>query len=71
MRNKCNGVFSDLECVRRSRLIGRLVPGPVAEFRRPYPLFTTETDMQDLIWILMVLGLFAATLAYFRLCDKA
>jgi len=27
--------------------------------------------MQDLIWILMVLGLFAATLAYFRLCDKA
>lgn len=48
------------------------MPGPVAESRRlPGIRCTTETDMQDLMWILMALGLFAATLAYFRLCDKA
>jgi len=27
--------------------------------------------MQDFLWVAAVIGLFAATLAYFRLCDKA
>jgi len=27
--------------------------------------------MEDLIWILVMLGLVAATLAYVRLCDNA
>jgi hypothetical protein len=28
-------------------------------------------EMQDLLWILVMLGLVAATLAYARLCDDA
>jgi hypothetical protein len=28
-------------------------------------------DMQDLFWILVMIGLAAATLAYARLCDHA
>ena len=28
-------------------------------------------DMQDLFWILVMVGLVAATLAYARLCDYA
>jgi hypothetical protein len=28
-------------------------------------------DMQDLFWILVMVGLVAATLAYARLCDHA
>jgi len=27
--------------------------------------------MQDIMWIAITLGLLAATLAYFRLCDQA
>ena len=30
-----------------------------------------ERPMQDLLWILVMLGLVAATLAYVRLCDNA
>jgi hypothetical protein len=30
-----------------------------------------DTDMQDLFWILVMVGLVAATLAYARLCDHA
>jgi hypothetical protein len=29
------------------------------------------TSMQDLFWVLAMLGLLAATLAYVRLCDNA
>jgi hypothetical protein len=33
--------------------------------------FSREGDMQDILWIAVMLGLTAATLAYARLCDKA
>ena len=29
------------------------------------------SSMQDIIWIAITIGLLAATLAYFRLCDQA
>jgi hypothetical protein len=31
----------------------------------------SEHIMQDFLWILVVVGLLAATLAYVRLCDNA
>jgi hypothetical protein len=31
----------------------------------------SEDPMQDLLWIAIMLGLTAATLAYVRLCDNA
>ncbi|HEX7853061.1 MAG TPA: hypothetical protein VF503_05130 [Sphingobium sp.] len=35
------------------------------------PKLAGVTVMQDLIWIGIVLGLLAASLAYIRLCDNA
>jgi len=35
------------------------------------PRYSHEGNMQDLIWIGIMAGLTAATLAYARLCDKA
>jgi len=31
----------------------------------------SSLDMQDLLWIVITLGLLAATFAYARLCDSA
>jgi len=33
--------------------------------------FRSEDSMQDILWIAIMLGLTAATLAYVRLCDNA
>jgi len=35
------------------------------------PRFHREDQMQDIVWIALLLGLLAATLAYVRLCDNA
>jgi hypothetical protein len=35
------------------------------------PRSKTRSDMQDIIWIGVMLGLTAATLAYVRLCGNA
>jgi hypothetical protein len=34
-------------------------------------VFGSEHAMQDFLWILVAVGLLAATLAYVRLCDNA
>jgi hypothetical protein len=35
------------------------------------PRYHREDRMQDIVWIALLLGLLAATLAYVRLCDNA
>jgi hypothetical protein len=54
----CGGTGADLAFERAAHLITRL-------------RFSREGDMQDILWIAVMLGLTAATLAYARLCDKA
>jgi len=65
-QNICNGPAYRLECVRRGALIARIRQRPTAA-----RLFGSEPIMQDFLWLLVAVGLLAATLAYVRLCDHA
>lgn len=56
------GAATALESQRRAGL-SRPHCGPVA--------IAKGTSVQDVIWLLVLAGLVAATLAYVRLCDRA
>ena len=65
-QNIWNGPASGLECVWRGALIASVRPRLIAARR-----FRWEPIMQDFLWLLVAVGLLAATLAYVRLCDHA
>lgn len=65
-QNIWNGPASGLECVWRSALIASVRPRLIAAGR-----VRLESIMQDFLWLLVAVGLLAATLAYVRLCDNA
>jgi hypothetical protein len=58
MESICDEASADLAFERSALLIAHL--------RLP-----NEGNMQDILWIAVMVGLTAGTLAYARLCDKA
>ena len=65
-QNIWNGPASGLECVWRNALVASVRPRPIVPRR-----FRLELIMQDFLWLLVAVGVLAATLAYVRLCDNA
>lgn len=64
MPNICVSRATDLELLRADGLIAR--PQRLAGNSRQ-----TGTNMQDILWIAIMVGLVAITFAYARLCDNA
>ena len=55
----------------RSKSVFYSERGKVAVFLIHTPRCLKDESMQDLIWVAIMLGLLALTLAYIRLCDQA